>query len=584
MTGVDLPNGGILKVLHLPSTVTNLIIRNQKAITDLTIPSYSSITTLWLENESEVLPERTILRAMAAGSRVRLIGIYWEAADATEIDELLDLLDTMRGLDAYGGNEETAQVSGTIHTSSMTGAEMAALQGRYPYIDIAADHTTSYLTYKDTDGTTTLKTVTCIDGVPQEGAPTSPTKASTAQYSYSFVGWNTQAGQETAESGCTSNVIEDRTVYPAFSKTVRTYTVTWKNADNTTLETDTNVPYGATPTYNGATPTYNGQTFRGWTPSITTVTGNVTYTASYTPVYTATFVLAAIDGGTTLYTQNNVPQGTTPTYGGATPVSTRGNDYTFTGWTPALSGIQANTTYTAVFEAPQTWFDEEITDSWDTILANIASGTFSYKPGNYKALDLGTEGIVNMQIVGLNKDPLATGGGYAATSWLSKELLTTSHRMNPSRAADPEDSSKYQEGTGTIGGWEHTEMRTYLKDTIKPLIPSAVRSAIKEVTKYSRIYNTSSVAENNVTSTDDVWIPSAYEVGFTGYETTGQKYSDAFNANADRVKSKVGASSASWWWLRSAGTDSNFRFVYTDGSSSNYYASNSGALPLGFCI
>ena len=83
------------------------------------------------------------------------------------------------------------------------------------------------------------------------------------------------------------------------------YTITWKNADGTVLETDTNVAYGTTPSYNGSTPTKASTSnqsfaFNGWTPAVTTVTSDAIYTATYTTTtYTCSTGVSPSISGTT---------------------------------------------------------------------------------------------------------------------------------------------------------------------------------------------------------------------------------------------------------------------------------------------
>ena len=129
-------------------------------------------------------------------------------------------------------------------------------------------------------------------------------------------------------------------------------------------------------------------------------------------------------------------------------------------------------------------------------------------------------------------------------------------------------------------------MRTYMRGTIKPLIPEVVRNAIKEVTKYSGTYNTAGTLVKDDATTDDVWLPSYKEMfNYTSSETKGTHYSMAFPDNASRVKSVVGGSAA-WWWLRSASNNNSNHFTYvsTDGSYGYTSANTEGGVPLGFCL
>lgn len=218
---------------------------------------------------------------------------------------------------------------------------------------------------------------------------------------------------------------------------------------------------------------------------------------------------------------------------------------------------------------------EEMT--WDDVIAATKNGKYkNFEIGAMKELDLDSEGTVHMQIVGIDADDLADGSGKAPLTFISKEVLITTRRINPA-------NSNNTEGTGTIGGWEMCEMRTYLKEIVRPLIPDPVRSAIKAVTKRSKIYNTSGTAVNNAETIDDVWIPSYREVKGSG-ETSGASYTSFFTAKDSRVKSKIGKTSGTPWWLRTANNNNKNVSVDIYGDTVSKEVTNSFAIALGFCL
>jgi len=70
------------------------------------------------------------------------------------------------------------------------------------------------------------------------------------------------------------NVTADRSLYAAFTATVRKYTVRFYNG-STLLQTVNNVPYGGSATYTGDEPAdESGNPFQGWKPEPTSIMGD----------------------------------------------------------------------------------------------------------------------------------------------------------------------------------------------------------------------------------------------------------------------------------------------------------------------
>ena len=170
--------------------------------------------------------------------------------------------------------------SGTSCTVTGLKAGSTTIRKKYTYFgydgfvtqDITSSATVRFLNYDNTQ----ISSNTYTSNVTPT-TPSNPTRQQDAQYTYTFSGW----------SPTVAKVTTDQDYIAQYSSTVRSYTITWKNWDNSTLRSDT-VAYGQTPSYQGATPerqedenyTYE---FAGWSPEIVAVNGNKTYTATYTP-------------------------------------------------------------------------------------------------------------------------------------------------------------------------------------------------------------------------------------------------------------------------------------------------------------
>ena len=229
--------------------------------------------------------------------------------------------------------------------------------------------TTHTITWKNDDGSV-IDTTTVADGAVPSHAD--PTKASSAEYDYTFAGWTPAVVAATDDAEYTATYTSQK----------RSYTITWLDDDNSVIDTTT-VEYGETPTHAEPAKTSSAEydyTFAGWTPEVEAVTGEATYKASYTPVkrsYTITWT----DDEDNVIDTTTVEYGETPTHADASKPADGCTAYNFDKWTPDIVPVTGEATYKASFTTSQehtygnpVWYWTETEASYTAALKLTCSG------------------------------------------------------------------------------------------------------------------------------------------------------------------------------------------------------------------
>lgn len=231
--------------------------------------------------------------------------------------------------------------------------------------------------YKDGDGNT-FASFACAVGSMPTTPDGSPTKTSTVDKEYKFIGWDPIIHAVTAGDN----------VYTAqFSESTRNYTVSWKNYNGITIRTD-KVAYGAVPTYLGAEPEHPDEgegryvfNFDGWDPVVAAISGDTSFTAKFVKI--DTFILVRwLNYDNSVIASKYVAKGSSVSYSGAVPTrpKTVDKEYTFDKWTPAYGPITANTDYKAQYTESARKYTVTFKNADGTILKTMSVAYGSATP------------------------------------------------------------------------------------------------------------------------------------------------------------------------------------------------------------
>ena len=518
---------------------------------------------------------------------------------------------------------ETFNPAGMVVTATYSNGATLKATGYSFSPDTALTDGTTSVTIEYTEGGVTKtaeQAITVVHRLESISITTKPTKT-TYEYGDSFQ----SAGmvvKATYSDGATANVT-GYSCSPTLLSTVGTQTITVSYTENGVTKTATTsvtvnrktisaVPsQSGTLTYNGGSqsPTWNNYSTTQLTIGGTTSGTNAgSYTATFTPksnyrwadgtttaksvswsigkaagslsisptsmtldttTKSKTITVTRSGDGTISAVSSNTAAATVSVSGNTVTVSGKAN-----GSATITISVAAGTNYTApaskTCAVTVSFLKDNFADNdWASIIAACHSGSVpsTWVVGNSKTMTINGASY-QVDIIGKNHDTY-TAGGKAPLTFQLHDCYADTKAMNSSNT--------------NSGGWTSCAMRSTHLPAILALMPTEVRSGIREVNKLTSAGSQSATIN---TTADKLFLLSEIEIfGSTTYSEAGEgtQY-DYYKAGNSKVKKRNG--SAAGWWERSPyGSDSAcFCNVISNGVANYVSASFAYGVAFGFCF
>lgn len=219
VTGITLPEGAPLRIAYLPA-IRSLTAKNIDTIEQFAV-STVNMTSIWVEN-CPGIDTASIINNATKIAKGRLINVNW---DINNLDGILRLVGKS-GYTAIGGDADRFILTGNVNVAEATQDELNIVRSEFPDLVVTCDSIVEpiQVTFYDYDNATVLYSENvrpgndAVDPV-EAGIIPEPTRASTVDTVYSYIGW----------SGSLKNITTRTNVYATFAESERMYRVRFWN-------------------------------------------------------------------------------------------------------------------------------------------------------------------------------------------------------------------------------------------------------------------------------------------------------------------------------------------------------------------